>query len=165
MWLALIAVVAGGLCGLAAGGRLSNVVSAPLRDLWLLVAGGALEWAGGRWGLALVIAGYVLLLAFALRNIRLTGMLMIAIGLLSNLIVITVDGGMPVRGVPAGVSLGARHHGQKPGDRLTGLADDVRISPLGETVSAGDLVLAVGAGVVAFSVIRPARRRTPATSR
>jgi hypothetical protein len=153
------------LCGLAAGGRLSNVLNAPLRDLWLLVAGAALEWAGGRWGLALVVSGYVLLVAFALRNIRLTGMLMIACGLLSNLVVIAVDGGMPVRGVPVGISLGARHHGQKPSDRLTGLADEVRIAPLGETVSAGDLVLAVGAGAVAFSVIRPARRRAPANSR
>jgi Family of unknown function (DUF5317) len=165
MWLALIAVVGGGLCGLAAGGRLSNVVNAPLRDLWLLVAGGTLEWAGGRWGLALVIIGYVLLLAFALRNIRLTGMLMIAFGLLSNLVVIAVDGGMPVRGVPPGISLGAPHHGQEPRDRLTGLADELRIGSLGETVSAGDLVLAVGAGAVAFSVIRPTRRRAPATPR
>jgi hypothetical protein len=163
--LALIAVVGSGLCGLAAGGRLSNVVSAPLRDPWLLVAGGAFGWAGGRWGLGLVISGYGLLLVFAIRNIRLTGMVMIAIGLLSNLLVIAVDGGMPVRGVPAGISLGARHHGQKPSDRLTGLADEVRITPLGETVSAGDLVLAVGAGAVAFSVVRPARRRTHATSR
>ena len=83
----------------------------------------------------------MLLIGFALRNAGLTGMVLVAVGLLANLTVIAVDRGMPVRGLPAGVSDGWRHHGERPGDHLTGLADVVRLTPLGETVSAGDIVL------------------------
>jgi hypothetical protein len=102
------------------------------------------------------------LLGVALLNIRVTGMVLVAAGLLSNLVVISVDGGMPVRGLPPGQSAGPRHHGLGPGDRLTGLADIVRIEPLGQTVSGGDLVLSLGAATVTFGLLRPGRRRAPA---
>jgi Family of unknown function (DUF5317) len=122
-----------------------------LRDPWLLLAGAALEvaaewWTSGTFGLVVVLVGYAALVAFAVRNARTVGMVLVAAGLLANLVVIAVDGGMPVKGEAPGVSLGARHHGLGPGDHLTALADVVRLSPLGATVSAGDILL--GAGIV-----------------
>ena len=45
---------------------------------------------------------------------------------------------------PPACRIGRRHHGERPGDHLTGLADVVHLAPLGETVSAGDIVLSLG---------------------
>jgi hypothetical protein len=69
-----------------------------------------------------------------------------------------------VRGLPAGVSDGWRHHGERPGDRLTGLADVIPITPLGETVSAGDLVLSLGVATAMASLTRTRRRPAPEMS-
>lgn len=165
MWLAALALAAGVVTGLALGGRLRHLGGLQLRLPWLLVAGALFELIGTRWvsdqvGLALLVIGYVLLVAFALANLRLTGMVLVAVGLLCNLVVIAVDGGMPVRGVPAGISDSPRHHGMRASDQLTPLADDLRVAPVGETVSAGDVVLSVGvATTVAGALVRGRRRR------
>jgi hypothetical protein len=164
MLLPLCAVAAGLAIGLLSGGRLHRLGEARLRLVGCLVAGAALEaigtlWIGGRLGLAALIAGYVSLLAFALANAATTGMVLVAAGLLANLAVITVDAGMPVRGVAANVSAGARHHGIRASDRLTFLADVVPLPVIGETVSAGDIVLSIGVATVVVGLLRPARRR------
>jgi hypothetical protein len=171
MWLPLIALAAGALVGFAGGGRPGRLAQIQLRAPWLLVAGAAAELVASLWGagwpsLALLIAGYGLLVGFAAANLARTGMVLVAVGLLANLAVIAVDGGMPVRGLPPGVAQGARHHGIRPSDHLTALADDVRVAGLGETVSAGDLVLSVGvATTVAAALLGPRRRRVrPAVS-
>jgi hypothetical protein len=109
-----------------------------------------------------MIAGYVLMIGFALRNVAVTGMVLVAAGLLANLTVIAVDRGMPVRGLAAEVSDGWRHHGERPADRLMGLADVVR-TPLGETISAGDIVLSLGVATAVVSLMRPRRRPAPET--
>jgi hypothetical protein len=105
-----------------------------------------------------LIAGYLLLVGFALRNLAITGMVLVAMGLLANLTVVALNGGMPVRGLPAGTTYGPRHHGQRPGDRLTGLADVVHLPALGEIVSPGDLVLGLGVATVVVTLMRPSRR-------
>jgi hypothetical protein len=165
MSLALIALVLGCVAGLAMGGKFANLRRMSLGKVRLLLAGAFCEFAGDRWvsgwaGAVVVVAGFLLLFGFAVRNIKLTGMVLVAAGLLSNLTVVALDGGMPVRGVPAGVTSGPRHHGEKPGDHLIGLADVVHIAPLGEMVSAGDIVLAVGVATVIAGLMRPARRET-----
>jgi hypothetical protein len=164
MLLIVVALAAGSIVGLALGGRVRRMADARLRSIGLLLAGAGSEFAGshlgaGWFGSALLIGGYVLLLSFAVANVALTGMVLVAVGLVANLTVIALDGGMPVRGVPPGASYGARHHGERPGDHLTGLADVVRVSPLGETVSAGDIVLSLGVATVVVGLMRPARRR------
>jgi hypothetical protein len=163
MLLSVIAIAVGCAAGLAAGGSWKNVSEARVAGVSLLLAGTACEavagwWATGWTGFALVIAGLVLLLGFAIGNIKITGMVLVAAGLLSNLTVIAVNGGMPVRGVPAAASFGPRHHGLRSGDHLTGLADVVHVSFLGQTISAGDIVLAVGVATVVVALLRPARR-------
>jgi Family of unknown function (DUF5317) len=166
MWLVVIALVGGSIVGLCLGGRPRRFGDIRLHGLGLLVAGAGCELAGSRWGAgwpgtAIVVAGYVLLLGFAVRNAALTGMVLVAMGLAANLTVIALDGGMPVRGLAPG-AYGGRHHAERPGDHLTGLADVVPITPIGETVSAGDLVLALGVATVLVGALRPSRRRGPA---
>jgi hypothetical protein len=136
--------------------------------MWLLLSGASCEFAGSVWGAgwvgnAVLIAGYLMLVIFAATNIATTGMVLVAAGLLSNLVVIAVDGGMPVRGIQPGAADGPRHHGIRPGDHLTALADEVRIAPLGETVSAGDIVISIGAAAAVATLMRPRRRVQPAS--
>jgi hypothetical protein len=163
MLLALIALAVGCALGLLLGGRFRNLWRVSLRDVGLLLAGAVCELAGDRWGsgwagTVVVVIGFVLLFGFAVRNIKLTGMVLVAAGLLSNMTVIAFNSGMPVRGVPAGATYGPRHHGEKPGDRLIGLADVVHIAPLDETVSAGDIVLSIGVATIITGLMQPARR-------
>jgi hypothetical protein len=169
MSLVLFALAAGTLVGLACGGSLRRLGEARLRWVGVLLAGAVCELAGSCWGAgdvgdALLIVGYVLLVAFALRNAALTGMLLVAIGLAANLTVIALDGGMPVAGIPSG-HYGVRHHAERSGDQLIGLADTVHLAPLGEIVSAGDIVLSLGVATVMVGLIRPRprprRRRAP----
>lgn len=169
MWLTLGAVAAGGLAGLLTGGRIGNLRHIRLHWLGVLLAGAVCEFVGSRWGsgsvgLPVLVAGYVLLVGFAVRNVAHPGLVLIAVGLLANALVIGLDHGMPVRDLPPGTTDGVRHHGVRPGDRLTGLADVVRLSPLGETVSGGDVVLAVGVATAVASALRsrPGRAGTPA---
>lgn len=161
--LAVLALAAGCLAGAAAGGRLAHLGHAPLRDVWLLLGGAGCEFATDSWGsgwigFAVLVVGYLALIGFAARNLRLVGMVLVVVGLVANLTVIALDGGMPVRGVPAGAAYGPRHHGEGSGDRLVALADVVSIAPLGETVSAGDLVLALGVATVVVGLMEPSRR-------
>jgi hypothetical protein len=168
MPLVIVALASGLLAGLLLGGRVRRLAGARLRATGLLLAGAAAElgtrWVGGAAGAGLIVAGYVLIICFALRNAAITGMVLVAVGLLANLTVIAVNGGMPVRGLPAGVSDGWRHHGERPGDRFTGLGDVVPLTPLGETVSGGDLVLSLGVATVVVSLMRPRRRPAPGLS-
>lgn len=167
MSLVVVALVAGLAAGLLLGGRPRYLAGARLRWVALLVGGAVCAFAGSRWGTgtlgaALTVSGYLLLLGFALRNLALTGMVLVTCGLLANLAVIAVDGGMPVRGVPPGTAYGPRHHGVRPGDRLVELSDQIRVAPLDATVSPGDIVLALGVATLTAGLMRP--RRHPATA-
>jgi hypothetical protein len=167
MLLVVPALVAGVVAGWIRGGRIRFVAGARLRSAGLLFAGAVCEFVGSRWvagaaGTGLLIAGFLLLLGFAVRNVAVAGMILVAFGLLANLTVIAVDGGMPVRGLPAGATGGPRHHAVRPGDHLVGLADVVRLAPLGEAISPGDIVLALGVATAVSELMRPRRRRAPA---
>ncbi len=165
MPLVVVALLAGLLAGLLLGGSVRRLATGRLHGFGLLCTGAACElatrWVGGGAGAGIMIAGYVLMICFALRNAAVTGMVLVAVGLAANLTVIAIDRGMPVRGLAAGASDGWRHHGERPGDRLTGLADVVPVTPLGETVSAGDIVLSLGVATAMVSLMRPRRRPAP----
>src|ERR1700685_1362346 len=100
MLLVVIALAAGSVAGLALGGHWRHLADTRLRSVGTLLAGAVCEFAGSRWGpgwfgTALVVAGYVLLASFAVRNAALAGMVLVAAGLLANLTVIALNGGMP----------------------------------------------------------------------
>ena len=152
--------------GYLAGGRLRNFERLRIRGWWLAPIGLLLQvqfqafWHPGRdLSVALLIASYVLLLLFAALNIRLAGFALILVGLAMNMLVVGVNGGMPVdkgaliaSGQKSVLSElvhggGSKHHLATHNDLLLPIADVIAIPPpIRQVVSAGDLV--VYAGVV-----------------
>jgi hypothetical protein len=167
-----IAVGVGLLVGVLIGGRFRHLGTRPLRMWPFLVAGIVLQLPLlDALGFGGMLASYACLLVFALANVHLVGMALVAIGIMLNAAVIACNGGMPVhRGaiVAAGIVEEGRvdsvhtddkHHLQRPTDRLTALADTIPVRPLREVVSFGDVVLAVGvADVLAHLLRRPSPR-------
>ena len=180
MRLAVLALVAGLVVALAAGGRPGNIPAERLRWPALTLVAVALYWAPNLLGasssaaVVLILCSYAALLAFALANLRLTGMTVVALGLGLNALVIAANDGMPVDPgavVSTGlarpdeleaIELGAGRQWQEPDDRLAVLGDVVPVAVLDEVVSFGDLVLAAGLANVGFRLLRPARRRSSA---
>src|ERR1700722_20519325 len=106
MSLVALALALGVLAALLLGGRLRHVAGTRLRSVGLLLGGAVAEFAGSRWGdgavgTGILIAGYLLLVGFALRNLAITGMVLVAMGLLANLTVIALNGGVAAPGPPA----------------------------------------------------------------
>lgn len=86
---------------------LSRIAAIPLRSAWLAVAALALQWpllrapAGPPQGLrlqqGLFLLSYVLLLAFVWHNRRLGAIMLVGVGVLSNLAAVAANGGlMPI---------------------------------------------------------------------
>jgi hypothetical protein len=170
----VFALVLGVVLGFATGGRPRNITLRPLRGVGalggavVLQALPALLDLSPTAGLACVLGSYVLLVAFALANIRLIGMPVALVGLLLNVLVIGINGGMPVRGdailaidrdrTPAQlrqIEYGAKRHLEDGNDELTFLGDVVPVVPLRQVLSFGDLILAVGLANVVFRLLRP----------
>lgn len=175
MGLTVIALAAGVVAGLAAGGRPADAGRRPIRAAAVLVVAlGAgttprLFDVPGSTGLAFVLASYALLAVFTLANLRLVGMPVVLLGLALNTAVIAVNAGMPVRADAvlaadpgrsasdlAELRFDAKRHLEGDGDRLTFLGDVVPVAPLGQVVSFGDLILAAGIFDVAFRLLKPA---------
>lgn len=171
----IVAVLAGTVIGLLAGGSPKNLGNASFR-LWpLLLAGlvtqGSAGLGGERWAVPLVLASYVLLLAFAGANVRLVGMALVFVGVAMNSVTIAANGGMPVRGeaiVAAGIAdwdelhridFGTKRHLAGPEDRLMVLSDIIPVPVAKEVLSFGDLVMSVGVADVLVHLLRPPRRR------
>jgi hypothetical protein len=111
-------------------------------------------------GFALLLASYVLILAFGVLNLRVTGMTVITIGIALNVLVIALNQGMPYV-APQGSNLETtvKHRPERENDVLTVLDDHIDVpGPLGESVSYGDLIIAVGIVDLAFRGSRRARR-------
>jgi len=171
-----LAIVAGYL----SGGRLRGFERLELRWWWLAPLGLALQAvplpnARGGTDLAVRIAvlslSYVLLLVFAGRNIRIAGVSLVMIGLASNMLVIGVNGGMPVSKHALEASgqadllqvllrdEGAKHHLMTPADHLTPLGDVIPIgSPIKQVVSVGDVFVYAGLTWLIIAVMRERTR-------
>lgn len=133
----------------------------------------ALPLSGGL-GSAAVVASYGLLIGFAVVNRRLPALWLVIAGLLLNLAVIGLNGGMPVStsalrtaGADSAGLVGAgaiKHHLMRPDDVLTPLADVIGIpSPIGAVVSIGDLLLYAGIAILVVAVMlgRAGENRRP----
>ena len=171
----LLAVAAGLVIGLLAGGRLAHLGSRNLRQWPLLLGGLAAQLLSARVGgdasFALLLVSYGLLLAFAAANVAVVGMWLVALGIGLNLTVIATNGGMPVResalraagaveaGVPVELDPASKHHLEAPSDRLVVLSDIIPVRPLREVVSFGDVAMAVGVADVVVHLLRPPGRR------
>jgi hypothetical protein len=167
-----IALVVGLVLGLVLGGRPRNVGLRPLRGSMALVCAVLLQAApqlldvSGTTGLACVLVSYAMLLVFALANVRLVGMPVVLLGLVLNIAVIGVNGGMPVR--PAAIrtvdphvklaelDFGSKRHLETSDDQLTFLGDTLPVEPIGQVLSFGDLILSFGVADVVFRLLKPA---------
>jgi hypothetical protein len=172
------ALLVGAAVGLLSGGRLRYVAAHRLVDGWLLVAGVVLHVAAGRFDLGPVgtlslLAGYGCLLAFAALNRTLIGIGIVAIGLVANALVITLNGAMPVRTSAvvaaqltdrpglATLDYGRLHRREQPGDHFRALGDIIPVPRIHEVMSFGDLILAIGVADLVAHLFHPKHRRRP----
>jgi hypothetical protein len=189
--LILAVIVAGLLVGVAFGGNLRTLSEIRLRWWPLALIGLALQlipvpsMSGqlDHWlAVGLLIASYAVLLVFVALNIRLAGFPVIAVGFALNLLVISVNGGMPVTrhalreaygaGYGEQVSLlethgGTKHHLARADDVLIPLADKIPLgTPLHQVLSPGDIVFMVGVfWVIAAATKGPPGRHRPGATR
>jgi len=125
-------------------------------------------------GLAVLVGSYGLLVAFAAVNHRLPASWLVMAGLILNILVIGVNGGMPVsasalRTAGAGAEglLGAgtaKHHLMGPGDSFTPLGDVIGIpAPVGAVISIGDVLLYGGVAILVVMIMlgRSGENRRP----
>ncbi len=122
-------------------------------------------------GYGLLVASYVLILAFAARNLVLRGMGIVLIGIACNATVITLNQGMPFK-VPSEwqnkswTQPSVKHHPQQHDDKLRFLSDIIVLKgPFDSVISFGDLILAVGLCDVAYNASRKPKRRGDKKSR
>jgi hypothetical protein len=122
--------------------------------------------------LATLVMGVSLaaLLAFVARNVNLTGLAVIGVGLLLNLVAVVLNNGMPVRGdalVAADVvsredlattELAGPRHLETPSDRLAVLGDVLPVGLTHEVLSFGDLIVVAGAADATRELVRRRRR-------
>jgi hypothetical protein len=123
-------------------------------------------------GLALAV-----LLAFVLSNAHVTGIVVIGLGLLLNLVAVVLNNGLPVRGealVAAGVvqradlaatSVTAPRHLETRHDRLAVLGDVLPIKSAHAVLSFGDLIVIAGAADAVRELARRRRRSWTAGDR
>jgi hypothetical protein len=169
--LIVIVVVVGIAVGLALGGTFRNLSELRIRFWPLAILGLALQLVPIRsphqhWlAVALLIASYVVLLIVVAANLRVAGFPIIAVAFALNLLVVSVNGGMPVSANAVRVGWGARgaqgliealersggekHHLQRPDDILVPLSDIIGIGPpISQVVSPGDILFLIGVGWV-----------------
>jgi hypothetical protein len=139
---------------LLAGGSLRQVMETRLRATWVLFLALALQagldivaplrGSAADLGYWLLVASYLLLLGFCAANFGLRGMSVVAIGIVLNAAVITLNRGMPIRTARGEVVTTVKHHLEGPSDRLMPLADIIVVPPINQALSFGDLIMVVG---------------------
>lgn len=172
----LLAVAAGLLAGLARAGIQKKPYRAPeLSWLWLVILAvtpqllafhnsATAGWFSDRWAAAILVLSQLALLGFVWANRRLAGVRIFGVGLLLNLLVIALNGGlMPLAPETAGLifpEVPPAHWvtGMRPGrskniilpsgeTRLAFLSDVVLLPawfPWTRALSPGDLLIALG---------------------
>jgi len=178
----LLLVMASGLAvGQLRGGDLDSLRGAPMKALPLAVAALVLQVLLGLQGLrldgALPMIGSVLLVASLLlglivvwANRRLPGMALIGLGLLANLLVVGINGGMPVSKATlerVGISatspdlreLGPKYVLERPGTRLGVLGARLAIPPGRTMVSVGDVAQYAGLVLLVQGLMLAGTRR------
>jgi Family of unknown function (DUF5317) len=181
----LLLVMASGLVvGQLRGGDLDRLRAARIKALPLVVAALVLQVLLGLQGLrlegALRMTGSLLLVASLLvalfvvwANRRLPGMLLIGLGVLANLLVVGVNGGVPVSTATlerAGISatspdlreLGPKYVLERPGTRLGVLGARLAIPPGRTMLSVGDLTQYAGLVLLVQGLMLAGTRRLQA---
>lgn len=165
--LAILAVPA--IAGLATGRTFRGFPAVPLRVATLAFVGLILQVLplSGEAGLAALLLSFGALFAFGLLNVQAPGFVLLSLGLLLNLVVIGMNGGMPVtrEALADSGQLGSiealetgggnKHHLEDDRSVLLPLADAIGLpQPIGQAVSVGDLCMYLGAGWFVFAAMR-----------
>jgi hypothetical protein len=158
---ALVLAVLTGVVARLRGGSLEALGETTFRWTPLLVGGLVLqlvflywdpEWLGDGGGLAVVLASNVTVAVWLVANRTLPGLLLAGVGMALNVLVIAVNGAMPVlesSAERAGVaqSLGdasIKHQRLDDETVLPWLGDAIPVPPFREVLSVGDVILALG---------------------
>ncbi len=166
--LVLVPLVAGLLIGLATGGNIGNLAYIRFRWPWFVLAVLVIREAvlltplnrieGVQYVYVAALAALIVWTAWHVRLVP--GVWVVTAGAALNLVVILANGArMPVAPALAGVLVQRGHVGQyvlmSSNTNLNWLADWIGFpSPLRGAYSPGDLLIAVGIGVVTFLVVR-----------
>ena len=161
----LLAVVAA-VYGLVRGGSLESLARTDFRFVWVLFAGLFVQVAFDLWDpdwlsetgdLVVLLTTHVAVAAFLALNRHLPGMWLAAGGLLLNVLVIGVNGGMPVSleaAEVAGISdfsaWGIKHEPLTDDTLLPWIADVIPVPGFKKLISIGDVVLAAGIGWLVY---------------
>ena len=179
LWLAIV-VFAALATAVLRGGRLVNLGEIELRSWWILFVALGLQFGTrflpdddwSEWvGLAMVLVSFGLLMILVALNRKQRGMWLAGLGVLMNFVVIALNGGMPVLAEAAEVASGFavsdpdlsgtfKHVPLDETSRLTMFADVIplRFVGIGEVISLGDVLLALGLGVFLEHELRRPRR-------
>jgi hypothetical protein len=169
------------LVGYLAGGRLKNFERLRVH-WWALAFGGVLLQAApvpsvegvdpAVIGTGMLVASYVMLLGFLTINREVPAAGVMAVGLLMNLLVVALNGGMPVSASAIRVAGGStealtagsspKHHLMTDDDVLPFLGDVIPVpQPAGIVLSVGDLLLYGGMAWFVVQVMRGRSRENP----
>jgi hypothetical protein len=177
----LIAVLAGIALGLAGGGSFDNLLR--WRPVAWQIAVGAIALQllfrllplSGTFAVVIDVISMLGLIAFAVLNIRVAGMVVILVGLVLNIIPTIVNNGTPVspdalvsaglveREDLANVELEGPRHVETEDDSFTWLGEVIAI-PSGQVISIGDIIILLGEMLTISALLRN-RRIGPASSR
>ncbi len=179
MEIVAVAVALGVAVAVLTGGSLTRMLDAPLRWLPLAFLALGAQLVLGVWdraagwseatALGLFAGSFAALLVFCARNLHLTGMSVVLVGVALNTLVVAVNGAMPVR-LPDDASAEQReaieasvtHEHEDDAETLTVLGEIVVLpDPLRRSVSFGDLILGVGIVDLLFHASRVRRRGAP----
>jgi hypothetical protein len=170
--LAAVAVVA----GLLRRGSLDRLASTRFRFLWLLWTGFAIQigaqiwspdWLTETWELTVLLVSNALVAAFFISNFRLPGIVLAGMGLVLNVLVIGLNGAMPVAteaSESAGIKrsleqAGLKHELLDSNTALPWLGDVLPIPIFREVLSVGDILLASGIAYLIYARMTQSRGR------
>jgi hypothetical protein len=163
----LFALVLGLVFGLLTGGSLTNFARIRFRWPWVILAVIVIREAvlltplnavqGAQYLYVVALAAIIAWTVWHVGRIR--GILLVAIGAASNLLVIVANGArMPVAPELAGPLVQRGNIGQYTlmgsGTNLNLLGDWIKLTPLPEAYSPGDVLIAVGLAIVVFLAAR-----------
>ena len=164
MLLVIVVAVVSAALAVRRGGSLANLASTTFEWIGVLVAALLLQITADLFApddissTGLLVVTYLAVAAFVLRNRMLPGILIAFAGLVMNILVISLNGAMPVSRWAAEIAgvesvpseMGIKHEIAGPETDLGWLGDVIPIPATGSVISAGDVVLAAGLAVLVY---------------
>jgi len=171
----LYAVLIGLVLGFVLGGRLSGLATVDFHWPWLAIGGflvqivlfaEPLSSIVGDLGPPLYVASTGAVLIAVIRNVRIPGMALVAVGAAANLAAIVANGGFMPASEAALAALGG---GLNPGYTNSSIVANPALEPLTDAYSlpawlpfanvfsVGDVLIAIGVAIVIVSAMRSAR--------